>query len=180
MNNFITTLDYDKTFLMRSMGSHTNSSTTKTTQTGGTSIFSYVGKAPKHISNCGLILGIAPITNMSASYGEVAICTGRFKFNSDTSLKMISYTNIIEYYNSFNSGNKLIYIPIPLTRTILPKEDVWIGIGCGVNYDIFTMAGDELLTGVWQSYTGRISTNMQDTFVNTTKSSVGTPWVLVI
>jgi hypothetical protein len=183
MNNFTVISDYDKTFYMRPIGSHNTASAAKTTQSAGNSYFSYMGKSPKHISSCNLLLGISPITNMSSSYGEVAICTGKFNFNSSTSLKMISYVDITEYYNSYNTGNKIIYIPIPLSRNILPKEDIWVGIGCGVNFDVFSMgtsATDEILTGVWQSYAGRISTNMKDTFVNTTLSANGTPWILIV
>ena len=180
MNDFTTHYDYDKTFYMRPIGFHVNSSSSKTTIGAGTSIFHYMGKAPKHIENARIFVGLSPIPGMSASYAEFAVLTGKFIYNSNTALSLVGYTDIREYYNS-HTANKLFEISFPLNRMIMPMEDVWIGIGCGINYDIFTTGvTDQLNNGVSQTFSGRISTNFSSNPTATTISAVQLPWILIV
>lgn len=180
MNDFTTRYDRDKTFYMRPIALPITSTTSKTTISGGSSIFMYMGKSPKHIDSAKVFVGLYPITNMSSSYAELAILTGRFNFNSNTALSLVGYTDIKEYYNS-HTANKIFQISFPLNRTIMPMEDVWVGIGCGVNFDILsTNVTDEINTGVSQFYSGKISTNFSSTPTATVLNTTQLPWILLV
>lgn len=143
-------------------GQHTGGN--RNALTAGISYFTYMGKAPKAFKKCAVSFGF---TSNAAStvYIDLGICTGPFKFNANTSLRLAGLKDIKDYLKTH--GNKAAYVNITLNRTILPKEDVWIGICCDISQAFYGGTTDDIQTGCVQYYNGRFSTALASGPINT-------------
>lgn len=138
-----------------------------------TSYFVYLGRlkwAPTTVNLlCNVTTGAATIT-----WAEVGIFTGPLTFNGAASLTRRGFANVAATFNT--TGIKKTAITV---AGCIAGEEVWAAFGSQAStpYQVRGVLADDIQTGIFQTFAGRISTMNAGSATTLGGQAAVPPWV---
>ncbi len=141
------------TTLMMPLGIYGNALTTVTSLSDSVTYFQFIGTAPSALTTGDIIARVTTATS-GATWAEIGVFSGVFVPRTAASLTRRGFTDVLSIYNS--TGLKRTAVAL---SGISQGDPIWIAFGGsnGINFQLRGLLADDIQSGVFQSFAGRLS-----------------------